>query len=110
MVRELCQVRGSKRLPVRAGGIRNFDEHSWFSRCTSWCWDLLDTQKMPSPFQPKSDSRARRFARNNFSPKAEAAPASLTYINPGTGWDEDLEETFGASPSNFALAPDVELW
>merc|ERR1712194_178691 len=56
MVKELCQVRDSKRLPVRAGGITNFENHIWFSGCTDWCWDQLDAQVMPTPFQPGSDS------------------------------------------------------
>jgi len=107
MVKELCQVRDSKRLPLRAGGITNFEEHIWFSGCTDWSWDLLDAQKMPAPFQPEAESK--RFARNNFAPCAEAAPPEITYINPGTGWDDDLEETFGASPSHFAFTSEADL-
>jgi len=106
MVKELCQVRGSRRLPMRAGGIKNFEEHVWFSECNHWCWELLDAQKMRAPFQPKAQSK--RFGRNNFAPCGDEAPPSLTYINPGTGWDDDLEETFGVSPSNFVVTSDID--
>lgn len=92
LVRDLCKQNPSERLPVRAGGARGVFEHAWFTEA-GFDAEALTQRELPAPYKPTLDGPSDL---RNFDPDASEAPQeNLPYVDPGTGWDADFEDTRG---------------
>jgi len=94
-VRLLLKESPSERLAERPGGVRNLEEHKWYSS-VNFEWRDLDTRTMKAPFVPdlKSDVDPKLFEA-----ACKTRPPSMPYKDPGDGWDADFEILWG--PESF---------
>jgi len=86
VVRLLCKLTPSERLPVRKGGIALFREHSWFT-AGDFDWMQLSQGTMPAPYVPIVKGP---YDLSNFDPNPEDAPPTVPYYDPGNDWDADF--------------------
>lgn len=93
LVQELCRPDPSERLAVRPGGIANVENHRWFSRI-EFDWDALANREMRAPYLPDVDENQPACREDDGANKEPTA-----YVDPGNGWDENFEDTWG--PSKF---------
>jgi len=97
MVRELCQVDPQQRLPMRSGGMANFEVHAWFTEeKPMWIWKVFEKRAMKAPYRPEQKSTGA--AQCDLS-----EPPILPYTDDGSGWDRDLEDTIGPDPKDFEV-------
>jgi len=91
LVTGLCRREPSERLPMRPGGIKNIMDHEWFSGAF-FSWSNLERRSMKAPYLPSvkgTDDLA------NFDASPEDSPPDIPYVDPGTGWDKDFEDSRG---------------
>lgn len=84
-VRSLCRRSPEERLPAGPGGMAALQDHPWFSEA-SFDWALHARCAMPPPHIPSLDGPEDT---SNFDLVCDR-PRDLTYVDPGTGWDEDF--------------------
>jgi len=89
LVTGLCAQEPSERLPMRPGGVKTVMDHEWFS---GFDWSALEHCRAPAPYQPKV-SGAEDL--HNFDASPEDNPPDIAYVDNGTGWDREFEETSG---------------
>ncbi|CAE8598131.1 unnamed protein product, partial [Polarella glacialis] len=95
LVKRLCLQEPSERLALRPGGVKNVEDHKWFTSA-NFEWNHLDRRTMVAPYVPAVKSSTDL---QNFDAKEENAPPVIAYKDPGTKWDADFEETKG--PRSF---------
>ncbi|CAE8606444.1 unnamed protein product, partial [Polarella glacialis] len=95
LVKRLCLQEPSERLALRPGGVKNVEDHKWFTSA-KFEWNHLDRRTMVAPYVPAVKSSTDL---QNFDAKEENAPTVIAYKDPGTKWDADFEETKG--PRSF---------
>uniref|UniRef100_A0A7S1SEZ8 Protein kinase domain-containing protein n=1 Tax=Alexandrium catenella TaxID=2925 RepID=A0A7S1SEZ8_ALECA len=91
LVRELCQLEPSDRLPVRHG-IDALRQHDWFQDVT-FDWDSLHRGCLMVPYDPQlGDVRAI----GHFGPKKDAGTEEPGFVcETEMAWAEDYEDTAG---------------
>jgi cGMP-dependent protein kinase len=101
LVKRLCTLEPSERLPVRPGGVRNVESHAWYAKARydpstkGFDWAALTSRTLQAPWDPN----VKKLDCSNFDASEDDAPPEVTYRDPGDGWDKDFEDTFG--PATF---------
>jgi len=91
LVKSLCKKDPAERLPMRSGGVRNLEEHKWFTG-GKFKWEDLNSRKMVAPYLPRlkgSDDMA------NFGASEEDSPPEIRYTDPRNGWDANFADPWG---------------
>merc|ERR1719476_949264 len=94
LVKGLCKLDPSERLPVRPGGSDNVCRHDWYKKA-GFEWPSLIARSMKAPWDPK----VKVSDLSNFDANEEDAPPEVPYRDPGNGWDKDFEDVYG--PATF---------
>jgi len=98
MVRDLCQVDPQDRLPMRNGGMGNFEVHPWYTEeKPMWVWKIFEKRAMKAPYKPPPST-----AGTDASCDGQEPPI-IPYSDDGSGWDRDLQDTIGPEPAEFKV-------
>ncbi|CAE8636277.1 unnamed protein product, partial [Polarella glacialis] len=97
-VKDLCRQLPHERLPMRAGGMQNLEEHVWFSESRQWSWTQLDNRTMRASFLPDA-----RNSSSDLTVQKEDEFGFLDQesIGKSPDWACDFEELRGPPPEVF---------
>eukprot|EP00420_Gonyaulax_spinifera_P036203 CAMPEP_0197884792 /NCGR_PEP_ID=MMETSP1439-20131203/11115_1 /TAXON_ID=66791 /ORGANISM="Gonyaulax spinifera, Strain CCMP409" /LENGTH=788 /DNA_ID=CAMNT_0043504535 /DNA_START=56 /DNA_END=2422 /DNA_ORIENTATION=+ len=84
LIKGLCHMTPSERLPMKKGHTKNIKDHSWFS---GFNWEKMFTFDLDAPYKPVVKSK-KDVA--NFSARKEDMPPQIPYKDDGTGWDKEF--------------------
>merc|ERR1712118_358431 len=86
LIKALLKKEPSERLPMRPGGLKNIQEHKWYTTGT-FDWTAFENLTMEPPYKPVVKSK-KDIA--NFSARKEDMPRQIEYHADGSGWDKDF--------------------
>lgn len=98
LVRGLCRRDPWDRFPMLAGGIKNLQDLSWYSK-SGFAWDQLEQCVMEAPYVPILTSPEDM---QNFDVQEQMRPSDYPYNDPGTQWDLEFDDPTG--PANISPA------
>eukprot|EP00929_Paragymnodinium_shiwhaense_P080255 TRINITY_DN4183_c0_g1_i2.p1 TRINITY_DN4183_c0_g1~~TRINITY_DN4183_c0_g1_i2.p1 ORF type:complete len:769 (+),score=253.13 TRINITY_DN4183_c0_g1_i2:84-2390(+) len=84
LIKGLCNLTPSERLPMKKGEINNIKTHVWFG---SFDWEAFGTLQMKVPYKPIVKDKKDKA---NFSAKPEDRPPHMPYKDDGSGWDKNF--------------------
>mmetsp|Transcript_58878 Transcript_58878/g.131692 ORF Transcript_58878/g.131692 Transcript_58878/m.131692 type:complete len:882 (-) Transcript_58878:72-2717(-) len=94
LVKGLCCLEPTERMPMRSGGIKNIENALFYA---GFPWEDIRSRTMPPPYLPKVKSPEDL---SNFGAQDEDRPPQVPYKDPGTNWDAGFDDPMG--PSSFA--------
>lgn len=86
MITGLGQKKAEERLTMGHLGVQNFKDHPWYHNFT---WRLLESRKLPTPFNPAINEDDVVYRLSNAEPKP--MPEHAPYEDDGTDWDKPFE-------------------
>ncbi|CAE7526037.1 PRKG1 [Symbiodinium pilosum] len=83
LIKALSRPLPGDRLPMKAGALKNLQEHEWFE---GFDWNALQAGEMPPPHIPDVVDDEDL---SNFFADPQDIPEPPLYLDPEDGWDED---------------------
>lgn len=85
LVKGLCEVLQSKRLPMLGGGVENLKRHDWFK---TFNWKAMENRQLEAPFLP--EVRSKIDLQNFKTGQPPTIPGDSDYMSEVGGWDEEF--------------------
>ncbi|CAE7227630.1 PRKG1 [Symbiodinium microadriaticum] len=79
LIKALSRPLSSDRLPMKAGGLKNLQEHEWFE---GFDWNALQAGELPPPYAPDV---ADDEDLSNFFADPKDIPETAPYVDPEDG-------------------------
>jgi len=84
LIKGLLRQDPADRLAMLPGGIKNIQDHEWYSR---FDWVAMEKQALEPPYKPTVSSKTDM---KNFNANKEDMPPQVEYQDDRTGWDKDF--------------------